>query len=282
MFETILNLLEGEQMSQIRAIRKFQEEPMLLHCGKDVNLKPGARFGPVIRDVYIFECNVDGYGSVIINGREFPVRPGDFYILLPGDTITHTAAKVNPRIGFWCAASGRAIGHILNRAGITSTNPFAPSDAFSEALEQMETMFDMSGRTDPGSELLCTACLYRMLSALFNIGQSSDKDTIIQRAIGIMETRYSDDINTSELADAIGLERSYFSTIFRMQTGVPPHRYLTQLRIKKACALVEKGDISIAAIADAVGLDPQNFSRIFRREMGMTPLEFKKNLIQES
>ncbi len=269
-------------MSHIKMIRKLQEEPMLLHCGKDVNLTPGARFGPVIRDVYIFECNVDGYGSVIINGHEFPVRPGDLYILLPGDTVTHTAAKTNPRTGFWCAASGRAIGNILSRAGITSTSPFAPEEAFAEALVQMETMFDMNGRTDPGSELLCTACLYRMLSALFNIRQTSDKDTIIQRAIGIMETRYSDEINTSDLADAIGLERSYFSTIFRMQTGVPPHRFLTQLRIKKACALIKKGDISIAAIAEAVGLDPQNFSRIFRREMGITPLEFKRNLTQES
>lgn len=263
-------------MKQIKMVRKLQDEPLLLHCGKDINLQPGARFGPVMRDVYIFECNVDGYGSVIINGNEFPVCPGDFYILLPGDTVTHTAADVHPRAGFWCAASGRTIGNILARAGITSTNPFASSKAFKVALEQMKIMFDMNGQTDTGAELFCTACLYRMLSSLFENGQTSDKDMIIQRAVGIMETRYSDEITTTELADAIGLERSYFSTLFRLQTGLPPHRYLTQLRIKKACALIEKGDISVASIASAVGLDPQNFSRIFRREMGMTPLEYKK------
>lgn len=259
---------------------KFYTKPardalQVLYCDRDENLRPGARYGPVIRNVYIFECCRSGYGSVIINGREFPVGPGDCYILLPGDTIIHTADKVEPRCGVSCVANGLALSRLLQKAGISSVQPYAPKEVFHEIYDLIEQMLSMEDDSDFSTELHRTACLYHIMGLLYKEFRNTDKDALIQKAIGIMETRYSEDLTTQVLADYIGLERSYFSTFFKNHTGMPPHRYLTRLRVQKACVLIDHDDIPVAKVAESVGLDPQNFARIFKREMGITPVQYR-------
>lgn len=101
------------------------------------------------------------------------------------------------------------------------------------------------------------------------------KATVIENAIDVMQTRYNEALNTQEIADIIGVQRSYFSTLFKAQTGLSPYRYLMQLRIQKACALLKDSDMPIAKVAETVGLNAQNFSRTFKREVGVTPHEFR-------
>ena len=252
--------------------------PILLRVDADKNLAPGATFGPVIRSVYIFECCTSGYGSVIINGREFPVSPGDFYILLPGDTVTHTASTTNPRCGYWCALDGPGIGEVPASCGISASNPFAPKELFPALLSCMESLYKMRNETDTGSEFRRTAFIYTMLGELLRYVQKSDTHVPIRRAIGLMETHYNTGLNVQSLADSVGLERSYFSTLFKNTTGLTPHSYLTKLRIQRFCALIKSEDISISLAAEYVGLDPQNIARVFKRETGKTPYEYKQTL----
>ncbi len=256
--------------------REQREEPSLCYCDRDINLTPGACYGPVIRDIYIIECCTAGYGSVIINGVEFSVKPGDCYILLPGDTIIHTADFKEPRSGVWCAADGLQIGRCLARAGITSAQPYAPAAVFEEITAQLEELIAMKGEQDPGAELRRTACIYRILGALLRNSAKNDTDSLIQKAIDMMEARFDQPLPVETLAASVGLERCYFSTLFKEQTGLSPHRYLNSLRIRKACTLLKQSDCSIASAAETVGLDPQNFARLFKQELGITPLKYKK------
>ncbi len=252
--------------------------PFLLKVDADENLTPGATFGPVIRSVYIFECCTAGYGSVIINDREFPVSPGDFYILFPGDTVTHTASATNPRCGYWCSLDGLGIGEVLARCGISSSNPFVPKEIFPALLNCMESLHKIRNDSDSGGEFRRIAFIYTILGELLRYVQKNDSHIPIRRAIGIMETHYNTELDIEGIANSVGLERSYFSTLFKKVTGLSPHAYLTKLRIQRFCALIKNDDLSIALAAEYVGLDPQNLSRIFRRETGKTPLQYKKEL----
>ncbi|MBQ7119304.1 MAG: AraC family transcriptional regulator [Oscillospiraceae bacterium] len=252
------------------------EIPIVCYSGEDRDLEPGIICGPIIRDVYIIECNTSGYGSVVINGREFPVAPGDCYILLPEDTIIHTASMENPRSGFWCAADGRQMGIAIKNAGITSENPFAPPELFEELTEEIRKITLMRNDTDPGAELRRTGHLYNFLGILMKNNRSVTSDNWLAHAIGYMETHYDEDITVTDIARVAHLERSYFSVRFKAETGITPSAYLASLRVRKACEIMRKTDFSVSEIAETVGLDPRNFSRIFRKETGMTPKEFLK------
>ena len=258
-----------------------ESAPFLLQIDRDKDLPPGTIFGPIVRSSFIFDCCTSGYGSVIINGHEFPVAPGDFYILFPGDTIIHTASHTNPRSGVWCSLDGISLSRILGSCGITSSNPFAPKEMFPALHSAMEGLYEIRNDSDPGAELRRTAFLYSILGELARSGQKSDNSVPIRRAIGIMENHYNTDLDIEDIADSVGLARSYFSTLFKSVMGMTPHAYLTKLRIERFCVLIKEESISIANAAEYVGLDPQNFSRIFRRETGKTPLEYRRSLLKQ-
>ena len=253
-----------------------REEPMVLACKVD-NPPAGARYGPVIRDIYLLECCESGYGAVIINGKEHPIGPGDCYALLPGDSVIHVTAANDPREGIWCAVDGLALGRYLKAAGITSEKPFADKCAFPEFLHWMKQLLALNDRTGSGVTLTQTACIYGILGAISQSKASPIGDDPVAKAIGIMETNYPDAINIGDLAKDVGLARAYFSTLFTQQTGLSPHRYLTQLRIQKACSLLSDDPmLPVAQIAELVGMDPRNFSRFFKRETGFSPLVYRK------
>ena len=96
-----------------------------------------------------------------------------------------------------------------------------------------------------------------------------------------METQYHRRLNVDEIAKEVGLERSYFSTVFKQKCGISPHVYLNSLRIKKACVLMKEEGFSVSAAASSVGLDARNFARIFFRECGCSPLEWLRQARSE-
>lgn len=252
--------------------------PAVLYCEKEYNLLPGECYGPVIRNVYIIECCVEGYGSVVINGQEFSVSPGDCYILLPGDTIIHTADTKEPRKGYWCAIDGLNIGAILKDAGISPQSPFTPKEIFPQLCCCLKKMVDDWENEDSGKALRETSYIYEFLGVLMKGRKPSVYDDRIERALGLMEAKFHEHLSVDKLAREVGLERSYFSILFKEKTTVSPHKYLTSLRIRKACDLIEKEHCSVSDAAAATGLDPCNFARIFKRETGKTPMEYIRSI----
>ena len=269
-------------MKIIRMEKTKSAEPFLYNCSVDDKVPPGARFGPVVRDVYIVECNVSGYGSAIVNGREFPVRPGDAYVLLPGDIVVHTADSEDPRRGYFCAVGGMRFGQALAEAGISSDNPYAPSSAFPEIKDIFERMLELRSDNGLGAGHRRTACVYELMGALVGDKAETGNETWLRKVLGIFETEYHNPISVSDVAAETGFERSYFSVKFKEQTGVAPHKYLTTLRVGKASKLLASTDTSVAQIAESVGLDPVNFSRLFKKEMGLSPLEYRRSRCEEN
>lgn len=251
-----------------------REEPTLYFCGVDKNLIPGSHYGPVIRDAYVIEVCTGGEGGVIINGKQYTVRAGDCYFLMPNDVITHLSGEKEPRRGVWCTVDGLQVGRALTEAGITSENPFAPPEVFDRVREQVEEMIKWKDHESIGAEYYRTAAIYKILGILLESKTHTDAVRLIGRAIGMMETDYSMPLTVSQIAAEIGLERSYFSSLFKRHTGRSPHSYLNELRIKKACVLMKDYGYAISEVAEQVGLEPSNFARIFKREIGKTPREY--------
>jgi AraC-like DNA-binding protein len=96
----------------------------------------------------------------------------------------------------------------------------------------------------------------------------------VRRALDCMQSRLAVDLSINELAACAGLSPFHFARCFRKATGLPPHAYLTQLRVDHAKRLLGDGK-SPAEAALAVGFyDQSHLIRHFKRTYGITPGQY--------
>lgn len=84
-------------------------------------------------------------------------------------------------------------------------------------------------------------------------------------------------ITVTDIAGVSGYHEQYFIKLFRQSTGVTPHRFLVNQRLKEARRLLSE-ELTITEIAERTGFSEVNsFCRAFRSEFGISPSEFRKS-----
>ena len=89
-------------------------------------------------------------------------------------------------------------------------------------------------------------------------------------------------ITYNEIADYIGVNRSYLTNSFKKMIGCSPQEYLVNLRMEKAKTMLLKTDMPIHAIASEVGYTDQlAFSKIFKQHYGASPRAYRELITEE-
>ena len=88
---------------------------------------------------------------------------------------------------------------------------------------------------------------------------------------------HSHNLSLAELARIANLSPFHLTRVFARQVGMPPHEFLTQVRVAKAKKLIRSG-LSLSDVAAQTGFaDQSHFIRQFKRLMKITPGEYLKN-----
>ena len=89
------------------------------------------------------------------------------------------------------------------------------------------------------------------------------------------------DCTIEEAARLCNVSERYFRKLFAEIYGLPPARFLRELRIKRACELLYEGELSMAEVAERAGFDdPKYFCRVFKEIMNTTPTAYAR-LVKE-
>lgn len=96
----------------------------------------------------------------------------------------------------------------------------------------------------------------------------------IREALRFMEENFAEPLPLATLARLTGLSPCRFSIVFRREVGVPPHRYLCDLRVRRAQALLSDGESPASAAIAAGFFDQSHLHRHFKRLCGATPGRF--------
>lgn len=84
------------------------------------------------------------------------------------------------------------------------------------------------------------------------------------------------DISLSELAEFIGLNHKYLSTLFHKEVGLTLTEYISTNKIEEAKHLLMSSNHSILDIATWLGFhDQSHFTRTFKKLTGTTPKKFR-------
>ncbi|MGN1118963.1 MAG: helix-turn-helix domain-containing protein [Oscillospiraceae bacterium] len=116
-----------------------------------------------------------------------------------------------------------------------------------------------------------------MLSRLYTAPAELCREDGVAAAAALIESRFSERGCMAEVLRSLHYSERHFVRLFTAAYGTTPARYLAEIRLKRACALLRATSLPIAEIAQRCGYSDANyFSRVFRREMAISPGEYRR------
>jgi YesN/AraC family two-component response regulator len=135
-----------------------------------------------------------------------------------------------------------------------------------------------------GRELKLTGLLYLWISVMIDcrgselkpIAKENSKEQYIAQVVHFIEVNYANKITIQSIAQFVGLQRSYLSSLFKEVIGISLQDYLISYRIRKACELLSGTSLLVGDIARSVGYeDPLLFSKMFKKSMLLSPTQYR-------
>jgi len=189
---------------------------------------------------------------------------------------------------------GDVVRHLVHNGPTTFTAVMLPTGDVDRvrdqgkavAIAQLETSDE---RAAPFHRLIDAVCagadrlalgvaVAEAISALALISDAHvGRSRPVRRAMEYLLERLNDSITLDDLADYADLDKFHLCRAFRAQVGMPPHTYLTHLRIARAKELLLRG-VRASDVAPLVGFyDQAQLTRHFRRLVGTTPARYGKS-----
>ncbi len=138
------------------------------------------------------------------------------------------------------------------------------------------------------SSTLLTTALAQLLSAHAAAGHVGGPGPVQKApdAVGavrdLLADRLVDPPTLAELATLTGLSQFALLRAFRAATGLPPHAYLNQLRVRRARRLLDDG-LPAAEVAAEIGFaDQAHLTRHFKRVVGVPPAAYQRERLQRA
>lgn len=240
-------------------------------------------FGPSVRETYILHIILSGSGYYMVNGKKFHLRGGEGFLIKPGVSTFYQADIKDPWTYLWIGFSGNEIiDKYLKRAGLTSGNySFSVNDT-EIFLEYIQKCFSRVEHT-LANELFLDGYTFEFLASLVEnsrpITNSHEvkENEYVNRALHYLYNNYTKQINVTDMSNALNVNRSYLSRIFKESIGMTIKEYLLELRINHASDLLAMSTLSIETVALESGFtNPEMFSKLFKRERAKTPKEYRK------
>ena len=107
--------------------------------------------------------------------------------------------------------------------------------------------------------------------------RTSSLRSLIAEAKNIVRDCYADtDLSLDAVCSRLGVSNSYFSSVFKKESGISFITYLTDYRMQQAVRLILETNEKSYEIAEHVGYEDANyFSYVFKRKYGMSPSKYR-------
>lgn len=102
----------------------------------------------------------------------------------------------------------------------------------------------------------------------------------VKRACERLASDLGGNFSLQQIAAEFGLSVSHFSRAFRISTGLPPHQWLLQQRVKAAKQLMTVRDLPLAEIAVSAGFANQShLTKVFSAQVGVSPGAWRREAL---
>ena len=234
--------------------------------------------------LYVLE---DEFTQEFSDGRRFQAVAGDFLMVRQGELhrdVFDTSRGLRVLIfQFQWDAAGEFFAMVNNRT--LRDLDFATR---AEAMRRINFLYDKfdSGEFDLFS---MNVQLHGLLMLFYLSAERSgprstetpepklSRSDVMRRVKFHLTQNYASPVSLEQLAARFEISAANLSRLFRHEFGVGFSRYLTELRLESAVALLNSTALPISEVAMRCGFSTSGyFIRVFRRHFGVTPKDYRR------
>ena len=280
-----VNYFENPNYRLIEYLENKDDDLYIRLCGIEQCL-PGKEAGPDQRTGYHLHAVISGKGKLRVGDYFYDVHAEQLFLTVPGVEMWYQADEKDPWYYCWTTFEGKKAWQYLQNAGFAEGRYVL--DCNIEISRFLETSQEMLSKPNLNlsSELFRLGQAYRFLSLAIESYEGQNKkagayqnlssDDYIQYAIKYIQNNYAN-VQIKHVAEYIGLNRTYFTAVFKEKMYMSPQEYLMQVRMRHARDLLMNTDLPIHVIASSIGYENAlTFSKIFKQRFGVSPAAYRK------
>jgi AraC family transcriptional regulator len=99
----------------------------------------------------------------------------------------------------------------------------------------------------------------------------------VEDAKALLQERFHEKLHLDDISRALYVSTFHLCRLFKEETGMPIHHYLTRLRLRESVEPVLAGRVDLGGLALDLGFSSHShFTAAFRKEFGVSPREVRK------
>lgn len=279
-----VGLTNSVQFNALEDLRPDYVDLSLSYCGME-NCSCGYGFGPQKRTKYVIHIITKGKGFYQVDGKTYSLHANQAFLIVPDVTTYYEADQEDPWSYIWIGFSGIKAYECVSNAGLVAENPVGSYSCTDKLIDYVDQMLAAHQLTY-ANELKRTSLIMSFMATMIEDYVATTPDhnkydypgaVYVKHAVNYLTKNYSKKIKITELAQYIGINRSYLTTSFKKAMKVSPKDFLVNLRMDKAASILRQTNTPINAIAASVGYDDSlAFSKIFKLKYGVSPKLFRE------
>lgn len=209
------------------------------------------------------------------------IRAGDLLVLPRGAAHHYWTDQRDPWSIYWIHFDGLLSQAFIEQLALDPGSPLLSLGIHSRLVSDFEALLDTRQARHHLASYLHSANQLRqlmthiaLLRPLARLQQDESLD--LEKIHSLMQARLHEQLDVETLASAVSLSKYHFIKKYKTLTGTTPINHFIQLKIERACHLLDVTNKGIKEIAWAVGYeDAYYFSRIFKKMMGISPSQYR-------
>jgi AraC-like DNA-binding protein len=228
---------------------------------------------------------IKGSGIVMIGEEQIPVSGDQFFIIPAGDQFKYySVINENSRL---LTAYFRGEKSNLLGTGFSMVRSLIPSVNNMVANREMlfnEIFNNLSKGFHDENLVYVNFCFGHLLATFLYANKTSDdladeSNPAVRHSIDFMNKNIGMKLTLEQLAREAGYSPTYFTTLFRLETGYSPLSYFSHLKILKATEYLDYTRQKVKAISFLLGYtDPYYFTKDFKKRMGLSPRQYRNRI----
>ena len=223
-----------------------------------------------------------GRGEYLIDGKLYRLLPGDIVLLKAGSVHRAMLSPEEPyeRIILYVLPD-----YLQKLSGEASDliSLFSPSQVLRPREDRLSRLAlrleqDLQGEGF-GKALLCRAdflklCVYlgrALASSAVTAKPLSPREPRVQQILGYLDDHITEDITIDQLANRFFLSKYHMMRLFRAETGISIHQYITQKRLLLARSYLASGMRATESCYRSGFGSYSSFTRACKKLLGTTP-----------